>query len=266
MANSRLPGPLCTVLGALQIDVGTLCRAASAQPSQRLTAHPHPSSMRQRVSPAAAAPRPAPPASALAAGRAATKLSDADFEAAAAQLGKGIASALLRAFAEVESGGKSGFGASGLPIIAYEGHVFRKYTHRQHDDAHPYLSYKYLKKAGPQWQHNNKDQATAWATLGAAMALDHDAALLACSWGMFQVMGFNFEACGYADVDAFVAAMKAGQKGQLLAFVGYCKKKKGMVAALQAKDFAKMAALYNGEDYGDYDRRIEKAYKKHGGR
>ncbi len=41
---------------------------------------------------------------------------------------------------------------------------------------------------------------------------------------MFQVMGFNYAACGFP-----------------------------------------MARLYNGEDDGDHDKRIAKAYKKHGG-
>lgn len=196
------------------------------------------------------------------------KLTTADFEKAAKSLGDGVSVALIRAFAEVESGGRSGFGPKGLPIIAYEGHVFRKLTRRKgktYDQSHPLLSYEYKKKAGPEWKVNNKDQTTAWKTLTAAMALDHNAALQSCSWGMFQVMGFNYADCGYATVDDFVAAMKAGELGQLDAFVGYCKKKAGMVAALKTKDFVQMATLYNGEDYGDYDKRIAKAYKKHGG-
>lgn len=198
------------------------------------------------------------------------KLTSADFEKAAKALGDGVSVAIIHAFAEVESGGKSGFGANGLPIIAYEGHVFRKLTRRKdksypYDDTHPMLSYKYKQKAGPEWQENNKDQTTAWKTLTDAMALDHNAALQSCSWGMFQVMGFNYADCGYASVDDFVTAMKAGESGQLDAFVGYCKKKAGMVEALKTKDFVQMATLYNGEDYGDYDKRISKAYKKYGG-
>jgi hypothetical protein len=198
------------------------------------------------------------------------KLTTSDFERAARSLGTGVSVAIIRAFAEVESGGKSGFGSNGLPIIAYEGHVFRRLTRRKdktypYDSTHPLLSYKYEKKAGPEWQVNNKGQTAAWKTLTAAMALDHNAALQSCSWGMFQVMGFNYADCGYATVDDFVAAMKAGEGGQLDAFVGYCKEKAGMVEALKAKNFAKMATLYNGEDYGDYDKRMAKAYKKHGG-
>ncbi len=53
---------------------------------------------------------------------------------------------------------------------------------------YPLLSYRYVIKAGPQWRINNKNQDSAWKTLEEALALDHDAALQACSWGMFQVM------------------------------------------------------------------------------
>lgn len=195
----------------------------------------------------------------------AAPVGDASYAAAAAALGPGVQVAMIRAFAEVESGGKSGFGPSGLPIIAFEGHIFRKYTKGAFDQTNPLLSYPYRKKAGPEWQSNNKNQDTAWKTLNAALALNHDAALLACSWGMFQVMGFNYKMCGYPDVDGFVDKMKAGQQGQLDAFIGFCKSTKGLAQALAAKRFSTCATLYNGADFGDYDKRIEKAFKKYGG-
>lgn len=189
-------------------------------------------------------------------------VTDADFEAAAQRLGPGIDPLLVRAVAQVESGGRSGFGAGGLPIIAFEGHWFRKYTKKQYDQTHPLLSYPYKKKAGPEWQTNNKDQASAWRTLRSAIELDEEAALKSCSWGMCQVMGFNYAACGYRDVFAFVDAMKRGSKGQLDAFVGYCRSRPGMAAAFRAKNFAAIAYAYNGEDYGDYDKRFERAYNR----
>lgn len=198
-------------------------------------------------------------------GNSGTKLTAGDYQAAATSLGGGISAAIIQAFAEVESGGRSGFGPAGLPVIAFEGHIFRKYTEKKYDATHPKLSYKYVKKAGPEWKENNKDQKTAWITLNTAMELDAAAAVKACSWGMFQVMGFNYSACGYDSATSFVAAMKAGEQGQLKAFVAFCKAVPGMVEALKSKNFVKMATLYNGEDYGDYDTRISKAYKKHGG-
>jgi len=192
-------------------------------------------------------------------------LTENDFIEEAAALDPAMPAALVHAFADVECGGRCGFGPSGRPVIAYEGHVFARLTHHQYDATHPLLSYKYVRKAGPEWQANNKDQATAWATLNEAAALDHAAALQACSWGMFQVMGFNYSTCGYDNVDGFVDDMKRGPRGQLNAFVGFCKAKPDLLAAMLARDFGTIAMLYNGRDCGDYARRIERAYKNHGG-
>jgi len=260
MAQFRLPGPLCKFLGALEIDAGTLCRQASPRPGTVDHTHP-PAPHHHRHK------RHHHAKSAMVLARAAgtSKISAAEFEAAAWQLGGGISAALVHAFADVESGGKSGFGPSGLPVIAFEGHWFRKFTHKVYDLDHPFLSYPYAKKAGPEWVHNNKDQATAWKTLEEALAIDHEAALKSCSWGMFQVMGFNHASCGYKTLDDFVAAMKAGEAGQLLAFVGFCKSTPACLEAMQKKDFKGMAIGYNGPDYGDYDKRIERAYKKYVG-
>ena len=258
MANFKLPGPLCQLLNALEIDFGTMCRSASSPPGVLKHSRGVPKRKLQKTH------NKAKVALAVSAG-VSTKLTAADFHNAATSLGSGISAALVRAFAEVESGGKSGFGPSGLPIIAFEGHIFRRYTKRKYDATHSTLSYKYHTKAGPEWKANNKNQTQAWKTLKEAIKLDHSAALMSCSWGMFQVMGFNFKMCGYKSVDDFVTAMKAGEQGQLQAFIGYCKKAKGCVAAMQKKDFAGMAKAYNGADYGNYDKMIEKAYKRHGG-
>lgn len=193
------------------------------------------------------------------------KLTDSDYQEAAKSLGPDVEVAMIRAFAEVESGGKSGFGVTGFPKIAFEGHIFRTSTKRAYDKSHPLLSYPYVKKAGPEWQKNNKNDATAVETLKAAMQLNRTAAYEACSWGMFQVMGFNYGKCGFSTIDAFVESMKSGEAGQLKAFVGFCIKTPGLKDALAKKDFVKCAKLYNGDDYGDYDKRISKAYKKYSG-
>ncbi|UFS70702.1 N-acetylmuramidase family protein [Geomonas sp. RF6] len=191
------------------------------------------------------------------------KLTAEDYQRAAAALGGDVSVAIIKAFAEVESGGKSGFGDNRLPVIAFEGHIFRRYTHKKYDYSHPLLSYRYIRKAGPEWQQNNRSHAAAWKTLDDAMKLDLAAALQASSWGMFQVMGFNFAACGYKTVESFVEAMKLGESGQLDAFVGYCKRKTGLIQAMREKSFQTMARLYNGEDYGNYDVLIAKKYNKY---
>ncbi|KAB0565429.1 DUF3380 domain-containing protein [Pseudomonas palleroniana] len=189
-------------------------------------------------------------------------LSDTDFQNAATQLGGGISVNIIKAFATVESGGRSGFGPAKLPVIAFEGHLFRKYTKHIYDQAHPLLSYPYKKKAGPQWQANNKDQTKAWETMATAFALDQEAALMSASWGMFQIMGFNYASCGYKTVFEFAAALKVNAGNQLKAFLGFCSKSPALMKAMKAKDFTGMARNYNGEDYGNYDVLMQKAYEK----
>lgn len=188
-------------------------------------------------------------------------LTEADFQVAATQLGNAIAVNIIKAFAIVESGGRSGFGPALMPIVAFEGHIFRKYTQQKYDKAYPLLSYLYLEKAGPQWRANNKDQATAWKTMLAAFNLDPEAALMSASYGMFQIMGFNFAACGYKNVFDFVAALKLNAGQQLRGFVGFCSKNPALIKAMKTKDYIGMARNYNGKDYGDYDNRIKKAYE-----
>jgi hypothetical protein len=87
---------------------------------------------------------------------------------------------------------------------------------------------------------------------------------MACSWGMFQVLGKYYQNYGYSTIDDFFAGMKTS-KGQLAAFVGYCQTRTGMIQAMIAKNYVAMATLYNGPDYGDYNVRIAQAYKSNGG-
>lgn len=183
------------------------------------------------------------------------------YAAAAKSIGDGVEAAMVRAFATVESGPLGAFSLPGRPVIAYEGHWFRNFTNSDYDQNFPLLSYKYKKKAGPEWQTNNKDQDTAWTTLTSAARLDAKAAAKSCSWGRYQIMGFNHAACGHKDVLDFVTAMKAGETEQLNAFVSFCKSLKGFSKAMKDKDYKAMATAYNGTDYGDYDKRIERAYK-----
>ena len=194
------------------------------------------------------------------------KLVEKDYADAAKRIGAGVDPLIVHALAKVESGGHSGFGALGLPKIAYEGHVFADLTHHKYDRTHPLLSYSFVVKAGPEWRTNNENQETAWKTLKEAAALDETAALESCSWGMFQVMGKNYATCKYAKVQDFVAAMKAGEKGQLEAFTNFCLGTPRLPQALADKNYQHIARAYNGKHFGDYDKRIEKAYYQLGGK
>ncbi len=172
-ASTTAPAP--ALVAARPVGVG----AGAARHADRAVGAALPGAIRAQ----AATPRVGMPS-----GASGNKLTEQDFVDAAASLGPGVDAALVHAVAYVESSGKSGFNAAGLPVIAFEGHRFRRLTKGIYDRTHPMLSYPYVTNAGWQWQKNNAGQVNAWATLNKALVLNHDAALLSCSWGMFQVM------------------------------------------------------------------------------
>ena len=93
------------------------------------------------------------------------------------------------------------------------------------------------------------------------------AALMSASWGMFQIMGFNHKACGFASVHDFVRAMSQSPQAQLLAFVGFVEQR-GLVPFLREHRWGDFARRYNGPGYvyNRYDLKLREAYERWGGR
>lgn len=179
------------------------------------------------------------------------------FAAAARKLGCDVAA--VRAVAEVESP-KGPFLADGRPTILFEPHIFSRYTKGRFDRSHPKLSYPRWKAGaygpGGAYQHDQR--------LAPAAELDREAALKACSWGQFQIMGFNHAACGYGGVQAFVNAMYRNADAQLGAFVDYVINR-GLADELQRRDWAGFAYGYNGPGYAAnrYDQKLAAAYARY---
>lgn len=184
-----------------------------------------------------------------------TPLTASDFAHAANVLG--CEEAAIRAVSDVESAG-DGFLPSGRLVVKFEGHIFYKYTQGAFAKTHPTLCY-------PRWTeaHSRRGEA-AWLRLDQAIALNRRAALLSTSFGRFQVMGFNHAACGFADVERFVANLASGEPAQLQAFIRYIIHRK-LADALKAKDWAAFAKGYNGPAYAEnqYDRKMATAYAAH---
>ena len=183
-------------------------------------------------------------------------LADADYAQAAQELG--IADvAVIKAVAQVESGGHS-FLHDGRPVVRYEPHHFRKFTHGRFDKDFPALSapYSVVKK-----QHLSKGNAAGYLALEQAIKLDSDAAVQACSWGAFQVMGDCWQAAGFADPHNMLVQVFAGLSGHLRLFVGFIKKN-NLASPLQNRDWATFARRYNGGDYAvnRYDEKLQESY------
>src|SRR5438552_1495709 len=81
---------------------------------------------------------------------------------ASAAANLGVENAVVRAVAQVESGGRTGFGADGRPIIRYELHRFEKFTAKYYHSTHPHLSQPTLAAGNP---YHVGGQANEWSLL-----------------------------------------------------------------------------------------------------
>lgn len=180
-------------------------------------------------------------------------ITEQGFKAAAKLIGCDVAA--VKAVAKVESP-RGPFLADGRPSILFEPHIFSRYTGGRFDRSHPTISY-------PRWKTGAYGPAGAFqhARLEQAAALDRTAALMSCSWGQFQLMGFNHKVCGYSTVQGFVNAMYRSADDQLAAFVAYVINR-GLADELRRLDWAGFAYGYNGAGYAAnrYDQKMAAAY------
>ncbi len=178
------------------------------------------------------------------------------FQNAAKQLGCEVAS--IKAVAEVESAG-GGMLPDGKPKILFEPHIFwRELVERGIKPIQSDICY-------PKWQTGKYGPVSAQhGRLERAAAINRDAALESCSWGMFQIMGFNWARCGVNSLQDFVNAMYKGEDAQLQIFVNYIIKA-GLADEIRDKRWAAFARQYNGAGYAanKYDTKLAAAYKKH---
>lgn len=180
-----------------------------------------------------------------------SKLTEIDFKDAAEKIGCDVAT--IRAVTAVESNG-NGFDADGRIILRFEGHIFQRLTKGKFNKSNPNVSYPFsIQRSKPH----------GYSAFNEAFALDQNAAMESTSYGMFQPMGFNHELCGFETVAEMVDYLKQGERFQLLVFVEFVKRR-GLVSALQTKNWAKFAFGYNGSAYrvNRYDVKLANFYKQ----
>ena len=182
-------------------------------------------------------------------------LTRADYEAAATSLGCEVEA--VQAVVEVESGPLGAFASNGRPIILFEPHIFSRRTNRAYDATHPNISYR-------SWDPSKypRSQDGRWAQLREAYALDKENAVASASWGLFQIMGFNHAACGFASAKEFVTDMTRSQARQLAAFTAFVRAN-NLADELVRKDWEGFAAGYNGQGQVErYGRLLREAYDR----
>jgi len=189
------------------------------------------------------------------------KLKESDLQEAAKDLR--IDLACIKAVIEVESSG-GGFLSNGKAKILFEGHVFWRQLLKRGIAPERFASNNrnilYNK-----WTRSH--YLSGWAEyrrLQKAKLIHKEAALESASWGMFQIMGFNYRLAGYKSVEQFVQSMERSEKGQLEGFINFIKNK-GLVKKLQRRDWAGFAKSYNGPGYkkNKYDTKLANAYRRH---
>lgn len=189
-----------------------------------------------------------------------TALRDRDILAAAKRLD--VPPAAIRAVCEVESDG-SGFMADGRPDVLFERHVFHRRLRAAGLPADQ-LAARYPNLVNPK-RGGYAGGAAEWGRLNTATTIDRATALESASWGLFQIMGYHWQALRYDSVDVFVAAMRQDEGQQLDAFVRFVLAAPLLHRALREQRWAVVARLYNGRAYKAnlYDVKLERAFARY---
>ncbi|MBA8900395.1 N-acetylmuramidase family protein [Phyllobacterium sp. P30BS-XVII] len=175
----------------------------------------------------------------------------------------GIEPAALLAVAQVESGGVCFYKVDGRdePPIRFEGHYFD-----QRLSGNQLLNARDKGLANPVAGavRNPVSQAARWQLLGAAVAINREAAYESVSWGIGQVMGAHWKWLGYDSVDALVDEARGSLKGQLrlmIRFIG----KSGLIPVLARHDWKAFARAYNGPNFTQnrYDTKLSLAWRRY---
>lgn len=187
------------------------------------------------------------------------RLTDDDIRHVAVSMN--VEPAALAAVTTVESGGH-GFFDDGRCKILFEGHVFYQRIKAAGLDPvaigakHPDICY-------PKWTKSHYLKgAEEYTRLAKALEIHEESALESASWGLFQLMGFNYDDAGFGSVYAMVAAhtyIESLHLGTIAVWL----KKRGLDDELRRHDWAGFAKGYNGDGYQEnsYDTKLAVAYK-----
>ena len=168
----------------------------------------------------------------------------------------------VKAVVDVESSG-AGFLPTGQVKILFEGHIFWKELQKRGISPKDFEA-KYPNVLYPKWDKTKyKGGIREHDRLQMASEINREAALCSASYGLFQIMGFNFGMCGFQDITSFVEAHRKSEAEQLNAFCRFIKSA-GLLPALTAKDWTTFARKYNGPGYAQnqYDTKLKAAYTK----
>lgn len=156
----------------------------------------------------------------------------------------GVDEAAIKAVLQVESSGHGFSPVTGKMIIRFESLKFQEATKILISDLH-------------------NIQSDEYAAYTKAKAADPVKAMLNTSFGIAQIMGWNFSACGYKSVTAMVDAFDQSEYFQISGMLMFIKSEPAMFSALKRLDWPVFAYHYNGPKYleNHYDTHLKTAYE-----
>lgn len=207
-------------------------------------------------------------------------VTDKAFSDAAALLG--CKEAHVRAVAEVESRG-AGFLPNGLVKILFERHWFYKkikeaikrpevFEHISKvlgyaaKDANDLLNALSVREpnicstttggyVGNEGEYRRLEKASEY---------DLECALQACSFGAYQIMGFNAQVVGYSTANEMFRAFSLSETEQFEAFIRFIKADDVLLKSIRSGNWTVFAERYNGKDYAKnkYDQKMAEAARR----
>jgi hypothetical protein len=172
----------------------------------------------------------------------------------------GLDPRVLRAVMQAESG-QQPFGPDGKIIIRFEPHVFARATAVKalglkrlptDEEANQYGAKVLNPGMTTMWEGRTRvgGQAAEWETLARARAIDEHAAISSTSFGLGQVMGFNYKLAEYPSPTAMFEDFQTSGVAQALGMLRMIKNVPKQLKALKALDFPAFVASYNGAKIG----------------
>jgi len=128
------------------------------------------------------------------------------------------------------------------PKVLFEGHWFYKLTPVAVSRVRPDLSHVRWTKA------HYKGGSAEWGRLRDAFQYDGHNALKSASWGLGQVMGFNYELAGCETVEDMVVEAFSGEPAQFTHMMNFIENT-DLLPALRRGDWREFARGYNGPGY-----------------
>jgi hypothetical protein len=150
----------------------------------------------------------------------------------------------IDAIIAVETSG-GGFTPNGEIIINFEPHIFKKYSKLDIPEV-------------------SGTQTSQWIAYQKAAKVYPTYAKLSTSFGLGQIMGFNFKNAGFSSVDEMVLSFRESEENQLKGMLTFIKNNRYLDKALKAKDWRTFAYYYNGPLYhlNQYDKKLANAYEQ----